>query len=325
MKKSKNEGQSQKPESFPDRASTNERQGKPFLFDWHDIVYFLELVRQGQLAGAARQLKVDQTTVGRRIRELEKSLNCKLFDRTKAGFVLTETGRHLLENAEVMEYQANVIAEVVGVEAPDSGGSVRVATMEGIGSLYLGPRMHRFYETNPSVLVELVTTSRWISLSKREADVFISFPKPSDRRLSTKKMGGFSVGLYAAPAYLEKSGVPRSKSDLDDHCFVDYVEDLVEIEAVGWLSEIYSPRNVSFRSTSLIAQYTSASNGLGIAMLPTFVAAHNPDLVNVLPDVSVTRDIWLSVHEDLLHIPRINAVVKFLEKQVTADRKFLLG
>lgn len=325
MKKNKTEKRSHNPETFAGHPSPEERQGKPFLFNWQDIVYFLELVRQGQLVGAARQLKVDQTTVGRRIRELEKSLNCKLFNRTKAGFVLTETGRHLLENAEVMESQANVIAEVVGIEAPDSGGSVRVATMEGIGSLYLGPRMHRFYETNPLVLVELVTTSRWISLSKREADVFISFPKPSDRRLSTEKIGEFNVGLYAAPIYLERFGVPRNKNDLDDHCFVDYVEDLVEIEAVGWLSEIYSPRKVSFRSTSLIAQYTSASNGLGIAMLPTFVAAHNPDLVNVLPDESVTRDIWLSVHEDLLHIPRVDAVVKFLEKQVTADRKFLMG
>ncbi len=325
MKKGKNIRQGHNPETVAEHRSPGERQGKPLLFDWQDIVYFLELVRHGQLVGAARQLKVDQTTVGRRIRELEKSLNCKLFDRTKAGFVLTETGRHLLENAEVMEFQANAIAEVAGAEAPDSGGSVRVATMEGIGSLYLGPRMYRFYETNPSVLVELVTTSRWISLTKREADVFISFPKPSDRRLSTEKIGAFNVGLYAAPAYLKKFGRPKTKSDLDDHYFVDYVEDLVEIEAVGWLSEIYSPRNVSFRSTSLIAQYTSASNALGIAMLPTFVAAHNPDLMKVLPEVSVTRDIWLSVHEDLLHIPRIDAVVKFLKKKVTADRKFLMG
>lgn len=297
----------------------------PLRYDWHDLVYFLELVRHGQLVDAAKRLKVDHTTVGRRIRELESALNCKLFSRTRSGFVLTEAGLKILEHAEAMEFRANSIAREVGYEGTEAGGPVRIATMEGIGSFYLAPRFKRFYDRHPSILVELVTASRWISLSRREADIFISFPKPEGRRLAARKIGEFRVSLFAASAYLEKRGVPQTKADLDEHDFVDYIDDLIEIPAVRWLADILVPRQVVFRSSSLIAQYTSACMGLGIAMLPSFVAAHNPDLAPVLPQLATTRDIWLSVHQDLEHVSRVNAVTRFLADQLARDRAFLSG
>jgi DNA-binding transcriptional LysR family regulator len=297
----------------------------PLRYDWHDIVFFLELVRHGQLVGAAKRLKVDHTTVSRRIRDLEQALKAKLFSRTKSGFVLTETGLKILEHAEAMEYQANSIAQTVGIEGKEAGGPVRIATMEGIGSFYLGPRIKRFHDLHPSILVELVTSSRWIYLSRREADIFISFPRPDERRLSVRRIGEFQVGLFASSAYLERRGTPQRKGELDGHDFVDYIDDLIQIPAVRWLADVVVPRNVVFRSTSLIAQYTSACQGLGIAMLPTFVAGHNPDLKRVLPGLSATRDIWLSVHEDLLYTSRINAVVRFIVDQVRRDQDFLLG
>ncbi|HEX9568834.1 MAG TPA: LysR family transcriptional regulator [Rhodospirillales bacterium] len=297
----------------------------PLRYDWHDIVFFLELVRHGQLVGAAKRLKVNHTTVSRRIRELERSLKTKLFSRTKSGFVLTEAGLKILEHAEAMEYQANSIAQAVGIEGEEAGGAVRIATMEGIGSFYLGPRIKRFHDLHPAVLIELVTSSGLINLSRREADIFISFPRPAERRLSVRKIGEFQVGLFASSAYLGRRGVPERKAELEGHDFVDYIDDMIQIQAVRWLTDVVVPRNVVFRSTSLIAQYTSASMGLGIAMLPTFVAAHNPDLKRVLPKLSATRDIWLSVHEDLLHTSKINAVIRFITDQVRRDQDFLLG
>ena len=294
----------------------------PLRYDWDDIAYFLELVRHGQLVGAAKRLKVDHTTVSRRIRALEDALDCKLFSRTKAGFVLTEAGLRILEHAEAMEFRAHSISRAVGFEGAETGGTVRVATMEGIGSFYLGPRIRRFHDRHPSILVELVTAPRWINLSKREADVFISFPKPSERRLTTRKVGEFRVFLYASNDYLEQRGEPRTKDELDRHDFVDYIDDLIQIQAVRWLADIVLPRQVVFRSSSLIAQYASASSGLGIAALPTFVAAQNPALRPVLPSLTTKRDIWLSVHQDLEHVSRVDAVVRFLADLIVHDREF---
>ncbi|MFD1703498.1 LysR family transcriptional regulator [Methylopila henanensis] len=293
-------------------------------YDWNDIVYFLAVARQKNLARAAKALKVDHTTVGRRIRELERSLGASLFKRSRTGFTLTETGLRLLQHAEGMENQANALTEAVGAGG-DAGGAVRIATMEGMGSLYLTTCFGAFRRQYPGIQIELITDTRTLDLTRREAEVFVSFNRPVGRRLSTRKIGEFRVSLYAAEAYFADRPRPTSARDLDEHDFIDFIDEYIHVRENRWLSDIFRPAHVGFRSTSLIAQYVSASSGQGIAMLPSFVAAHNPALIPVLPELSTVRDVWLSVHEDLVHIARIKAVAGFLEKRLAADRGFLLG
>lgn len=293
-------------------------------YNWNDIVYFLELARQKSLVRAAERLKVDHTTVSRRIRELEASLNATLFSRGKSGFNLTETGTKLMQYAEAMEAQANSIASAIGIPGADASGAVRIATMEGIGSLYLTRCVQDFNRVYPSIQIDLITDSRLLDLSRREADVFITFFKPLGRRLSIKKIGEFKVSLFVAGSYFATRAQPRTLQDLEQHTFVDFIDELVHVHENRWLSDILRPRATTFRSTSLVAQYMAASDGQGIAMLPSYVASHNPDLVEVMPELFTVRDIWLSTHEDLLHIARIKAVLGFLERRVAADRDQLM-
>lgn len=295
-------------------------------YNWDDVIFFLEVARTRNLIRASQKLKVDHTTVSRRIREFERSLNTTLFKRSKTGFALTEAGLRLLQFAEGMENNANAIVEsVVGSEATDAAGAVRIASMEGIGSMYLTPRMAQFNKAYPSIQVELITDTRLLDMTRREADVFISFFKPKGRRLSVRKIGEFRIFLYASSSYLQQHRAPVSMKDLDTHAFVDFIDEHIHIKENRWLSDILRPTHVVFRSTSLVSQYLAASNGLGLAMLPSYVAAHNKDLSPILPSYFSVRDIWLSVHEDLLHIGRIKAVINFLEKRVAADREHLMS
>jgi DNA-binding transcriptional LysR family regulator len=295
-------------------------------YNWDDVIYFLEVARTRNLVRAGQKLKVDHTTVSRRVRELERSLSVTLFKRSKSGFALTEAGLRLVRYAEGMESNANAIVETVaGVERADAAGVVRIGSMEGIGSMYLTRCMTAFHKAWPSIQVELITDTRYLDMTRREADIFISFFKPAGRRLQVKKIGEFRIFLYASAAYLEAHGVPSGLEDLDKHGFVDFIDDLIHIKENRWLSDILRPRHVVFRSTSLVSQYMAASNGLGIAMLPSFVAAQNKDLRPVLPNYFSVRDIWLSVHEDLLHVGRIKALTNFLDKQVAADASFLMS
>jgi DNA-binding transcriptional LysR family regulator len=116
---------------------------------------------------------------------------------------------------------------------------------------------------------------------------------------------------------------PVDLKDLDEHGFIDFIDEHIHIKENRWLSDILRPAHVVFKSTSLVSQFIAVSGGLGIAMLPSYVAAHNKDLRPVLPNYFSVRDIWLSVHEDLLHIRRIKAVINFLESRVAADQEFL--
>ncbi|RTL49499.1 MAG: LysR family transcriptional regulator [Bradyrhizobiaceae bacterium] len=294
-------------------------------YDWNDIAYFLEVARQRNLVRAAQKLKVDHTTVSRRIRELEERLDATLFKRSKSGFTLTEIGFRLLQYAEGMESQANSIVEAIGIDNADAGGAVRIASMEGIGSLYLTGCIRDFNKLYPSIQIELITDTRLLDLSRREADVFVSFFKPQGRRLFVKKIGEFKISLYASNAYFETHPYPKTVKELDEHAFIDFIDDHVQLKENRWLSDILRPAHTIFRSTSLVSQYIAASTGQGIAMLPTYVAAHNKDLRPIMPELFASREIWLSAHEDLLHVARIKAVLGFLEKRVAADQVFLMS
>jgi DNA-binding transcriptional LysR family regulator len=311
------------------RSSSGVRQlsavGTKLRYDWNDIVYFLEVARKRNLVHAAQALKVDHTTVGRRIRELERCLNCTLFKRSKAGFALTELGLRLLQHAEGMESHANSLVEAIGVEGADASGAVRIASMEGIGSQYLTRSVGDFNKLFPSIQIELITESRLLDLSRREADVFVSFFRPQGKRLSTKKVGQFKISLYAASSYFEGRSRPVSVKELEDHTFIDFIDDHIHIKENRWLSDILRPKHTIFRSTSLVAQYVSISTGQGIGMLPSFVAAHDLDLEPVMPNLFTVRDVWLSVHEDIMHIARVRRVLSFLEKRFERDREFLMS
>ncbi|QTL06258.1 LysR family transcriptional regulator [Aquabacter sp. L1I39] len=294
------------------------------MFNWNDLVYFLELARQARLMTAARRLKVDHTTVSRRISELEKDLSVKLFDRKPDGFVLTEQGHRLFVIAERMEQEAGQVEEGIRAAPSAPEGRVRVASMEGIGAFFLAERFAELAVKEPGIVVELVTERHLINLTKREADISISFVPLSGQRLVVRKMGEFRLALYAAPDYIRRRGLPASRAELANHVFVDYVEDLVAIQPVHWLLDVLDPPNVSFRSTSMHAQQNAIAAGAGIGLLPLFSAKSNPRLIPVLADeVVVKRDVFVSVHEDLEFMGRVRAVLRHLTEVFRRDAAYL--
>jgi DNA-binding transcriptional LysR family regulator len=294
------------------------------MFDWNDLVFFLELARQGRLMPAARRLKVDNTTVSRRISELEKDLAVKLFERKPDGFVLTEDGHRLLAIAEKMEALSLSVIETIGTTPSEPSGRVRLATMEGIASYYLTEKLVDFNAKHPQILVELVTERHLINLTKREADVSISFVPPTGPRLDVRKAGTFGLGLFASEGYLARRGAPSRVEDLPGHDFVDYVVDLVAIRKVHWLLDVIEPEHVVFRSTSMAAQQNALAAGRGIGLLPYFSARKEPRLVPVLPrEVRVERELFVSVHEDIQFMGRVRALTRFLFALFEQDAAYL--
>ena len=122
--------------------------------NWDDIRLFLELAREGSLSAAARRLKVDHSTVARRIAKLEKDLGLRLFDRLARGYVLTDEGETLRLSAERME------AEAIALQRQASGrpllqGTVRISTSPMLASLFLAPRLTELRDRHPDIRVAL--------------------------------------------------------------------------------------------------------------------------------------------------------------------------
>src|SRR5215204_555459 len=293
------------------------------MFNWNDLVYFLELSRQGRLMSTARRLRVDHTTVSRRISELEKDLAVKLFERKPDGFVLTEDGHRLLSIAEKMETLGLSVIETIGAKPSELSGRVRIATIEGIAAYYLTEKLGEFNAIHPEILIELVTERHLINLSKREADISISFVPPIGPRLDVRKAGTFKLGLFASADYLETRGMPPDVAALASHDFIDYVVDLVAIAKVHWLLDVIEPEHVVFRSSSMAAQQNAIIAGRGIGLLPFFSSKTDARLIRVLPKVSVERDLFISVHEDIQFMGRVRAVTRFLFSLFERDRPYL--
>ena len=293
------------------------------VFDWNDLNYFLALARHGRLMSAAKRLRVDHTTVSRRIGELEKALDQKLFTRTANGFVLSDAGRQLLERAETIEANMRLIDDTIGNNTSDISGSVRFATMEGIASLFLAQKVSELSHRHPALRLELLTKRYVTNLPRREADVLLSFIRPAGPKLITRKIGDFFLKLYASPSYLKRNGTPRSIDDLKNHLFIDYIEDIIIIQETHWLLDVVDAPNVIFRSSSMLAQQNAAAAGLGIVLLPLFSVTQDKRLKAVLPENSTKRNLWLSVHEDMQYVPRIKAVTGFLKQIIEREQRFL--
>ena len=289
------------------------------LLNWDDLRVFIDVARTANLTQSSRRLKIDHSTVSRRVAQLEAALGASVFERTRTGLKLTEIGERILRHAENVESAVIGIRSEAGNETT-ANGVVRLATMEGIASLYIAPRLPLLRQTAPDLRLELVTSPQVIHVARREADLFLSFFRPPGQGLVSEKIGEFMLDLYASPLYVAQRGAPKSKADLNDHDFVTYIDDFIQVDAVRWLRDIVDEVHSVFNSNSMIAQMNAAAAGLWLVLLPRFAIHDGSPLMRVLDGtVSTSREIWVNVHHDLQFAPRIKTIVNFLKRQISAD------
>lgn len=289
--------------------------------DWDDLRVFLDVARVGSLTKAARALKVDHSTVSRRLARLEYAIGATLFERGRGGVTLTEMGVAVMRRAD--ELAAGIRNLRADVSGSNTAGVVRLATMEGIASLWLTPRLDMLQSRAPDLRLELVTSPQQVRVNRREADLFLSFFRPTGRNLTSARLGCFTTGLWASSAYLKRHGTPKTANDLARHAFVGYIEELILVDAVRWLEELVPDPQLVFTSNSMISQLGAARGGLGIVCLPSFSGAAQFGLVEVLSKkLQGQRELWLSVHTDLAASPRIRAVTDTLQSLIASDATF---
>ncbi|MBY5748041.1 LysR family transcriptional regulator [Rhizobium leguminosarum] len=291
--------------------------------DWDDLKLFLIVVRCKSMTAAARELKISHSTVSRRLARLEYTVGSALVERTKDGLLLTSAGLVTMRRAEEIENGVNALRSDVS-NRDEIRGTVRLATMEGIATLYLSERLVELSSRHPDLDLELVTSPQTVRVARREADLFLSFFKPHGTSLDSQLIGRFKTGLFASQAYLERNGVPSQAADLSEHRFVGYIEELIQLESVLWLEELVPTPKIAFSSNSMMSQMFAASAGAGIVALPKFALSLNLGLVPVLDELSGEREIWMSAHQDLAYLSRVRAVKQFVKELVRRDEQRLL-
>jgi DNA-binding transcriptional LysR family regulator len=279
---------------------------------WDDLRVFLAVHRFGSHKGAARQLAVDPTTVGRRLAALEASLGARLVVRTPERVQSTQAGLELLRYAERIETEALNAERALAAADERLEGALRVTATDGIVHYLLLPALSEFRALHPGVTVDLRIDARVYDLSRREADVALRLVRPKEPALVARRLGTIQWSLFASEAYLERRGTPRNLASLAGHDFVGY-DPALDLPETRWLQRtVRAPRYV-VRVTSTTAQAVACAEGHGIALLPTFVAPLQPRLKPLIPRlVGPKRDAWGVVHADLRANARATAFLAFM-------------
>ncbi len=290
--------------------------------DWSDFQAFLAIARAGQLGRAGAALGVDATTAGRRLRRLEARLGATLFEQTREGQVLTEAGEALLGRVEAMAQAASGIAEGAG---EGLAGTLRISTSEGFGSWFLARQVPAFVAAHPALTLDIVASSGFLSLSKREADIAVTLSRPKAGPVISRKLSDYALRLYASPAYLAEHGAPLRPADLaQGYRLVGYIPDLLYDPTLRYLDEIHPGLTANLRSSSINAQLRLLAAGAGIGVLPCFMGDADPALVAVLPERRIVRSFWLVTHKDTQNLARIKAGKDWLTNSVQRRRELLL-
>jgi len=299
----------------------------PAALDWDDLKFFLEVARTRTATGAARRLAVDYTTVSRRIRILEQTLGALLFEKSRSsGFAMTTEGQRLLGYAEAIESTLQSACEEVAGAGLSLSGHVRIGSTEGFGSFFIAPQVSHFQQTYPSLTVDVLPVPHFISLSKREADIAITLERPERGPYVCTKLCDYQLKLYATPGYLERHGPIHDRSDLPEHTFITYVDDLAFSPELLYLEHAVPSARSVLRSTSVIAQYTAALQGRSLAILPCFLAGPDPRLQPLLAEeIQITRHFWMYCQEDLRALKRVTLLWDYLKACAELNEPLLSG
>jgi DNA-binding transcriptional LysR family regulator len=294
------------------------------VVDWNDFRYFLAIVRAGSFAGAARELGVEHTTVGRRLAALETALGTRLFVRGPEGLTITAAGRDVLPLCEELAARAQAIERRVGGEAGRIEGTVRVAVSEAL-SAYFIKQSSALRERHPGLTVEMVIGNQASDLLRGEADLAVRARPVTEPDLVARKLTCAGWSMYASTEYVARRGTPPDPEALAGHDVIAFDDSMAQTPGRTWFDAHAKGCNVALRGNSVVGVLNAALCGMGVAVIPCFLGESEPQLRRLTPRVLGARDIHLVVHPDLARVARIRAVMDFIVELFERDTALWTG
>ena len=283
------------------------------MFDWNDIKYLVAVAELKSTIAAARRLGVSQTTVHRRLTELEKRLNHKIIVRQPEGYRLTDYGVALLPYAERIAAASADLERHCMEKSNDLSGVIRVTCPEPIVQLLLKSQvLVRFQNLYPGLGVQFISNDRYIDILKGEADVALR-SGDTDEELVGRKIGESVWSIFASRDYIKAHGAPAGVEELQNHKLVVFDVTKVPHRSVDWFREIAPNATVVSTHTSVLGLISAIKSGMGLGAIPKVLGDREGDLVCVIEKVPALLRHWrILTHPELRRVPRIAAFFDFI-------------
>lgn len=283
----------------------------------------MAVARAGTLSGAAERMGLGLATVSRRIERLEAAVGQPLFLRQQSGYRLTEDGTEMIERAEEMEAAALSLTSGLQRDATVSG-TVRLATAENFATELILPELGRFRAKHPQLILDIVTDIATVNLHRRDADIALRMVKPERGNVSLQRLGTLGYGLYGTPDIIAARTLATDAGGFDADDFIGWSDAYAHLPAAQWVERVLKGRAPAITTTSVATQLVACVSGLGLAVLPHFLARPR-GLTSLDSDLGIDQSIWLVTQSDLAQSRRVCAVADFLRDLVRLHGATLSG
>lgn len=275
-----------------------------------DLEVVLALVRAGNLAGAGERLGVDASTVFRAIGRIERGIGQRLFNRSRAGFQASELAQVLAEHAEQVETRLEQARSAAQTATEQVTGTVRITTTDTILHGLVAPALRTLDTVHPLLAYELHTGNEVTSLTRRDADIAVRATKRPPQHLVGKHLGPIRVALFAA-----KHGPIQSYQEVESGqaAWIAPDDALPDHPSVVWRKRRHPKAVTRYRVNSILTVMELTAAGLGVGVLPLFLAQSRSDLVQLTDVIDECQtELWLLTHPEARHLRRVSAVYRHL-------------
>ncbi|MDT9002196.1 LysR family transcriptional regulator [Paucibacter sp. APW11] len=276
--------------------------------DWSLLQGFLVLAESGSLSQAAPLLGLSQPSLSRQLARLESLTGQLLFERHPRGMSLTAAGRALLPAARRMREGAQDLALALAAREQQLAGTVRLTASEVVSAYFLPELLLRLRLAHPEIQIELVASNEVENLLERSADIALRMVRPTQGMLVARKLADWPLGVFAHRRYLQRRGMP-TRETMAAHEWLGYDRSdqlLRGFAAAGFAVE---PSFFALRCDQQTVLWEALRAGLGLGVGLVALAARDPELVQVLPELPIPPlPLWLTAHRELRDTPRLRLV-----------------
>ena len=285
--------------------------------NWDDLKFFLAVARIGTLRGAAESIRVNHTTLTRRLSIMEERVGSRLFDRSKSGLMLTQLGEDLMPHAERVEDEMTAASRViVGRDALPSG-TIYVSMPHGLAMTSIMDDLVEFAALCPDISLNMTFANDVADLTRREADVSLRVSNEVTDDVVGRKLVQMSQAAYCTKEY---AGRVRNNGGEGLHLIGWHEPE--GVTTTKWVQDSYYPNaKLRHRVSELVPLITLAAAGLGMAYLACNLGDRHPGLIRAPFQKPLPyRSLWLLLHRDLRNTARVRLLVDFLAAQIKSRR-----
>jgi DNA-binding transcriptional LysR family regulator len=239
------------------------------------VALFARIVESGSFSKAAAEFGITQPTATKAVAAMEQRLGARLLHRTTRGVSPTEVGALYYDRCKAIASEIEAADNLATLMQAGVGGTLRISTSVAFGRRVLVPLAMRYMREHPSLTVDLSFEDRYVNMVEQGVDLAVRMGRLADSTLGARWLGRNPWVMAAAPSYLKAHGTPKQPSDLAQHACLIYStvqgDDRWMLTGPDGAEQVVPVRG-PLRSNNLSAVLAAAREGLGVAILPCYVA-----------------------------------------------------